>query len=499
MKVAVIYPEVLDMARYRERRKEFPPFGALYIAAAIEAAGHTVRIVKLSPSNLTPDLSGFEVIAFSISASATFNMFLECRRKSRIDHMALLLAGGVHANLFPEQTLIDLDVDVVGIGEGEETIIELLDCAHSRDFSRVQGICFRRGYTIFRTPARKISKDIDKFLFPARHLLPVEDFVMNDRMSDTNIRMTHVMPGRGCPFPCRYCASAQTSVQYRSGDNLRRELLHLVERYEVEGFAVVGNDFILSKRNVGDICASIEDLGLKWATLSRVDRVDADVLAAMKRAGCYEIEFGVESGSQRILNAMDKRASVDQIRNALRLTYEAGIKSKVFLVHGYPGEDSSSVSETIALLDEIGHWITRVSLFRFVPLPGTYVYKNAAQFDLRGTDQCPDWEGDWGKYHIHHNHHHWWGSAQQFEELSLSFLRLQTYVEERWPSRFSQDEVPLDRWQDQRAVLARSLEYHSGRYEIAAIPAPPAIEHPVRVTSLSAMQASQRERSRLHD
>jgi radical SAM superfamily enzyme YgiQ (UPF0313 family) len=469
MRVAVVYPEVLDMARYRELRKEFPPFGALYIAAAIEAAGHEVKVVKLDPWNLTPDLSSFDAVAFSISASATFNMFLECRRKSRFADGAMLLAGGVHANLFPEQTLVDLDVDVVGIGEGEDTVIELLGRARTRDFASVPGVCFRRDRTVYRTAGRKLARNIDRFLFPARHLLPVDEFVMNDRMSNTSLRMTHIMPGRGCPFPCRYCASAQTEVQYRSGENLRRELVHVMDTYGVQGFAVVGNDFILSKRNVGDICTSIQDLGLKWATLSRVDRVDPELLALMARAGCYEIEFGVESGSQRVLDAMDKRASVDQIRKAMRLTYEVGIKNKVFLVHGYPGEDMASVHETIDLLEEVRPWVERVSLFRFVPLPGTFVYNHPEQFLLRGTDRCAGWDGDWGKYHIHHNHHHWWGTDEHFALLDASYRTLRSYVESRWPSRFGLEEMPPDQWQVQRTQLERTLEYHQGGYGVVEL------------------------------
>ena len=470
MKVVVLYPEVLDMARYREKRKEFPPFGALYIAAAIEAAGYEVSIVKLTPENLTPDLTAFDVVAFSISASATFNMFLECRFHSLFREGVLLMAGGVHANLFPEQTLVDLAVDVVGIGEGEDTVVGLLNAAEHRDFSSVCGVCFLKEGQIMKTPARKIEKDIDRFLFPARHLIPVDDFVMNNRMSNTNLRMTHIMPGRGCPFPCRYCASAQTKVQYRSGDNLRSELIHLVETYGIEGFAVVGNDFILSKTNVADICDSIEPIGLKWATLSRVDRVDADILGRMKKAGCFEIEFGVESGSDRILNAMDKRASVAQVRSALRLTYQAGIMNKVFLVHGYPGENMDSVGETISLLEEIGDWIERVSLFRFVPLPGTYVYKNAQEFGLRGTDSSDNWDGNWGKYHIHHNHYHWWGSTAEFDELTRSYWELRAYVESRWPSKVPLDELPDDNWEERSLKLTRTRAYKDGQFQTIALP-----------------------------
>jgi anaerobic magnesium-protoporphyrin IX monomethyl ester cyclase len=457
MRVAVIYPEVLDMARYRERRKEFPPFGALYIAAAIERAGHDVQIKKINPYCLVHDLSEFNVIAFSISASATFNLFVECRFSSPIRDDALLMAGGVHANLLPEQTLRDLAVEVVGIGEGEDTVVELLEHVDDRDFSSVPGVSFLRDGRFTTTPRRKIAKNIDRFPLPARHLIPPEDFIMNDRMSNIDIRMTHIMPGRGCPFPCRYCASAQTRVQYRSGEDIARELRHLIETYGIKGFAVVGNDFILSKANVSDICGSIRGLDLQWATLSRVDRVDPTILREMKEAGCHELEFGVESGSQRILDAMDKRATVQQVRNALKAAFDHGIKNKVFLVHGFPGEDMESTEETMRLLDEVGDWIERVSLFRFVPLPGTFAYNNPGMFRIRGVDTQPSWDGNWGKFHIHHNHHHWWGSDIDFRRLTEAFWRLWHYVEARWPSRIPLDELPPDRWQEQSARLARHM------------------------------------------
>jgi anaerobic magnesium-protoporphyrin IX monomethyl ester cyclase len=454
MRVAVVYPEVLDMARYRERRKEFPPFGALYIAATLEQAGHAVDVSKLTPEAIEHDFRAFDIVAFSISASATFNLFVECKAKSKFSQDTLLLAGGVHATLLPEQTLLDLRPDVVAFGEGEDTVLELVDCFTSRDFRHVEGVCRWNGNRPIRNPARRLSRTVDRFQFPARHLIPEADFIMNDRMSNTGVRMTHIMPGRGCPFPCRYCASAQTTAQYRSGENVRQELLHLIERYNIGGFAVVGNDFILSKTNVADICASIADLNLQWATLSRVDRVDPHTLALMRSAGCYELEFGVESGSQRVLDAMDKRVTTHQIRSALSEAHAAGIKNKVFLVHGYPGEDDQSTDETMRLLDDVGHHIERVSLFRFVPLPGTYVYNHAVEFGIHGTPNTADWDGDWGKFHIHHNHHHWWGDDYDFTRLTDSYWRLREYVETRWPSKFSLQDLPPDRWEEQSRRLA---------------------------------------------
>lgn len=456
MRVAVIYPEVLDMARYRERRKEFPPFGALYIAAALEGAGHEVEIRKIDPFQMAYDLSSFDAVAFSVSASATFNLFLECRASSTIREDALLMAGGVHANLLPEQTLRDLGVHVVGIGEGEDTVVEILEHFEDHDFSTISGVGYLDADGRFvTTPRRMIAKNIDRFPLPARHLIPADDFVMNDRMSNTDIRMTHIMPGRGCPFPCRYCASAQTRVQYRSGEDIGRELRHLIDEYGIKGFAVVGNDFILSKVNVADICGAIKALDLHWATLTRVDRVDPEILRQMAEAGCYELEYGVESGSQRILDLMDKRATVDQVRYALGQADDHGIKNKVFLVHGFPGEDMDSTEETMRLLDEVGDKIERVSLFRFVPLPGTFVYNNPEMFGIQGLNTQPGWDGNWGKFHIHHNHHHWWGSAGDFERLTQAYWRLSRYVEERWPSRIALGDLPPDQWTEQSERMAQ--------------------------------------------
>lgn len=459
MKVAVIYPEVLDMARYRDKRKEFPPFGALYIASAIELAGNEVTIFKLHPEKLVFDFSSFDALAFSISASATFNMFMECRYKSKINSDTLIMVGGIHANLFPEQTLIDLKPDVVGVGEGEETILEILKEKETKQFKKITGVCYLENGIPVKTQSRKLSKNIDNFPLPARHLLEIDDFIMNDRLSNINTIMTHIMPGRGCPFPCRFCASAQTSVQYRSGADIRNELIHLIDKYGIKGFAVVGNDFILNKNNVTDICSSIEDLKFSWATLSRVDRVDTQILKSMKKAGCYELEFGVEAGSQKILDTMQKQITLQQIYDGLKMSHDSGINNKVFLIHGFPGENYETTMETIELMEKISNYVKRISLFRFVPLPGTYVHSYASMFKIRGTYNSPEWDGDWGKFHIHHNHQHWWGTQKDFDELNKSYKVLFDYVESKWPSRFKLNDLSDDKWQQQSKTFLRKQLY----------------------------------------
>lgn len=202
------------------------------------------------------------------------------------------------------------------------------------------------------------------------------------------------MSSRGCPFPCSFCAAGQTRIQYRSGASARTEFTHLIDRYRTQGFAIVDDNFIVNKRKVSDICEHISDLGLSWSALSRVDTIDAPLLAAMAAAGCIEVKYGVESGSEALLKAMRKNTTRDQIKRAFAATADAGIEAKAFIIHGFPGENAQTTAETISLLTELGTSLSRVSLFRFVPLPGTGVYADPDRYDLHGAHTQPDWDGD---------------------------------------------------------------------------------------------------------
>jgi anaerobic magnesium-protoporphyrin IX monomethyl ester cyclase len=432
VKVALLYPEVYDMARFKERRKEFPPFGVLYLAAVIEQAGYEVAIHKVTPHDVALDLQAFGAVGFSLASSATYGVMREARRRSTIRDDALVMVGGVHCNFYPEQSLREFDAQVATDGESEETVLEVLARADTKRFDGIAGVLWRDGAEVRRERPRSLLRDIDQLPLPARHLLPTADFVITDRLAGTDRRMAHVMFSRGCPFPCSFCAAGQTRIQYRSGASARYELTHLIDAYGIEGFAIVDDNFIVNKNKVGDICDHVADLGLKWSALSRVDTVDRDLLAKMARAGCIEIKYGMESGSERLLRAMRKNTKQDQIRRAVTSAGEVGIEAKVFVIHGFPGENMATTTDTIELLAELGPALKRVSLFRFVPLPGTQVYDQAATYGVRGTHLQPDWDGDWSKFHIHHNARQWWGNDSDWDETERSYQRLKTFVEANW-------------------------------------------------------------------
>ena len=429
MKVALIFPELYEVARFYGRRKEFPPFSVLYLGAVLEKNNIEVELFSVNPDKVILNLKKFNIIAFSIPSSITYHIIKKVREKSIYSTNTLLIAGGVHATIYPKETLKDLKIDVVGIGVGEETILEIINEFHSRNFSKINGVCYIRNNITYYTPTRKLKRDLDYLpVIPARHLLPKSDFIMTNRLSDTNLKMTHVMFARGCPYSCNFCASQQKTMQYRSGQHIRKELIHLIKTYSIEGFAETGDNFLVDKEKVRNICNTIADLNLKWSTLSRVDTVERNVLERMYNAGCIEIKFGIESGSNKMLKAMGKNISLNQIYNAIKITKSIGIKNKIFLIHGYPGENMETTNETIKLLKRLSSMIDRISLFRFVPLPGSYIYKNYKENKLLISNTSEDWD----KSHIYHNHYHWWGTKKDFEILSKSYKKLDKFIADNW-------------------------------------------------------------------
>ena len=429
MQIALTYPEVYDLARFKEKRKEFPPFGVLYLAAVLEKEGYNVVIFKINPEQESFDFRGFDIVGFSTPSSATYNLTKKARFSSIYSEGVTIAVGGIHAGFYPEMTIRNLEADVLAIGSAEDTIIEIVQAHVSKDFSKIKGICYRRGESVLFTDKREIRRSIDMLPMPSRHLLDISDLVMSNRLARTDTRMTHIMLSRGCPFSCHFCAVMQKKIQHRSGQNIKAELIHLMDLYGIEGFAIVDDNFVVNKKMVLEACSAILDLNLKWSALSRVDTVDYELLQVMHDAGCIEIKFGVESGSERMLKAMGKNVSRNQIKKAIALANAVGIRVKVFLVHGFPGENLESTKETMSLLHELKGMIDRVSLFRFVPLPGSYVFRNPDEFDLH----LPEDISDWSSFHIYRNNKAWWGDESDFAEMEFAYHELLEFVEKHCP------------------------------------------------------------------
>ena len=427
MKIALISPEYYDIAHFGAKRKEIPPFGVLYLAAVIENKGIVVDLFRVSNEKYCFNFTEYDIIGFSIASSVTYPIIKKVRDNSQFSINSLIIAGGIHTTIFPKEVINDLKVDIACLGEGERTISEIIDVYPNRNFADINGIVFKNaisGEFVF-TPKRNLIKDLDSIPFPARHLLPLDEIVMNDRLGETHLPVAHILCSRGCPYSCNFCANQEHGIRYRTGANIRKELELLINEYGIKGFCITDDNFIVNKEKIEDICNEIIPLKLKWSSLSRVNTVDEKILRKLKESGCIEIKYGIESGSPRILDSMNKNITIDEIKNAIILTNNVGIRVKAFILHGFPGENMESTQETIELLEELKGKIDRISLFRFVPLPGSPVYNNAQIYDL-------DLPQDLEEIFIYNNNRKWWGNKNEQEELEKSYQLLEKYVSNNW-------------------------------------------------------------------
>jgi radical SAM superfamily enzyme YgiQ (UPF0313 family) len=425
MKIALISPEYYDIAHFGAKRKEIPPFGVMYLAAIAEQCGATVTIYRVSNENYILNLLDYDIVGFTIPSSVIYSLIKKVRVNSKVRDDALLIAGGIHATLYPNTVLDELSVNLLCISEGEETFKEILNAYKTNQFKNIKGLAYKQKDDLIVTGKRDLIKDIDSIPFPARHLMPIGDIIMNDRLSDTPLRVVHILCSRGCPYNCYFCANQEHGIRYRSSKNIKNELEYLQDKYNIEGFCITDDNFIVQKRNIIDICSEITTLNLKWSSLSRVDTVDLDVLKILKEAGCVELKYGIESGSQRILNAMNKQITVEQISKAIDLTNSVGIKVKAFIIHGFPGENMESTKETISLLYSLKSKISRVSVFRFVPLPGSYVFTHNKEYRLTVPACFED-------IYIYNNSRKWWGNNSEKKELEDSYKELEKFVKTVW-------------------------------------------------------------------
>ena len=327
---------------------------------------------KLTYETLPFDFSNYDAVGFATPSSAIYSIIQKVKQASIFSKDTLLLAGGIHASIFPEQVIQDLGLDLVCIGEGEETLKEILS-AQNRDFKKINGIVYRNGDSFVRTSPRAPIKDLDTLPLPARHLVPTDGIVQNFPLFDGITRKTsYIACSRGCNGNCAFCANLQKGIRYRSGGNIKEELQQLKKQYGIQSFFMYDSCFTTNKAKVKSICEAIKPLDLKWDVMAKASDAEPEILAIMKDAGCSEIEFGIESGSQKILDATNKRTTVEQNKKAIALAREVGIKATALIIHGFPGEDDRSTQETINFLEETEP--DRVLLSRFVPMPGSPIY-----------------------------------------------------------------------------------------------------------------------------
>ncbi|MDP2947196.1 MAG: radical SAM protein, partial [Nanoarchaeota archaeon] len=298
-----------------------------------------------------------------------------------------VIFGGIHPTSVPEETLKDDGVDFVAVGEGELTFAELLrELETEKDFSRVKGLAYKKEGKILINERRELIKDLDSIPMPARHLFDMKYYAERWNWPRGHwLRTANMMSSRGCPYSCIFCASKVMFGRTFRTNSVKRtvdEVEHLVKDYGFECVSFSDDTFAIDKQRAIEVAREIRRRNLKVLTRFqlRANTCDEDLLAELKQAGCIQVDIGVESGSERVLKIIDKKITVEQIKNAFALLKKHGIKSSATFIIGIPGETREDIEMSRKLAEEINSDYTQ--FFILTPYPGTPLWEQAKENNL---------------------------------------------------------------------------------------------------------------------
>jgi len=346
------------------------------IRGGMDWAGEDARLVRLL-EEYRPEMVGLSLCTPQVPEAGRIARLV---RRHVGDHVLVVL-GGPHTTALPERTLQECpSADVAVLGEAEETLVEL---ARRGPSAEVPGLVFRDGDGFVRTAARAPVKDLDRLGPPAYDLFDMDFYTRPNRwlIRWLKLPVTNLRTSRGCTNRCTFCAGhlvAGLGLRFHSLDYVIDQMRHVADRYGVRAVLFEDDTLGADRERLLALAGSIRAVGLdrrlEWSCCLRVDQVDRELLDALKAAGCIQIEYGFESGSDSALKSIGKNTSVELNRRAVRLTREAGLRIFADVMVGLPGETERDVRETIAFL----RWARPevISPGRLAPLPGTAVYRN---------------------------------------------------------------------------------------------------------------------------
>lgn len=387
MKVLLINPMASRKAPVKGRGVHFP-VGLGLIAACMKEKGCNVDVLD----NETECLNKYELAdylrhskhdVFGISAMAPQYSYVKglSRMIKELTGKPVIF-GGPLATYSYETVLKNTAVDVCVIGEGEETVADLI--AHMDNFSTVSGIAYRSDGDVVTTSQRLYKKSRDEYPFPAYELFNMQSYFnkqqvqyeglgaryLNRDVSD--VKNIGISTGIGCPYHCKFCSRSVIKPRLRSIDNIISEIKYCVERFDISGVRFLDDLLIINEKRTLELCEKIKPLKIFWSGQARTNILNDSLAKAMKDAGCVGVGFGYESGSNRLLKAMNKRVTVEDHKRATIAARKNGLAIRVQIMFGFPGENKESIEETISFFKELEIPPRRFNVL--TPLSGSELY-----------------------------------------------------------------------------------------------------------------------------
>lgn len=404
MKILLLTPPYKKDKIFRKSMKHLgailPPLGIIYLAATLERDGHDVKVIDATAEStvldydfnqLKRDILEFKPKIVGIGANVPqidqTNMTLDIVKN--IDPTIVTIVGGPLVSSNPNFLLQLKNADYGIMGEVDLAISDILKkIENNENLKNTEGLIWRENGSAKSIKPKDIF-DLDQIPLPARHLLKMEIY----RPSPANYRRlpaTTMMSSRGCPYKCIFCSRSVDGMAFRahSAERVVEEIEQLVNKFGIKDIQMFDDTFTLNIKRVEDICNMLIErkVNVGWNCMTRVDKVSVDLFKLMKKAGCYEVGFGIESGSERVLKFIKKSATKDQIRSAVKMAKEAGIDVRGFFMLGFPTETKEEIEETIKFAKELGVDVAQFMIA--TPYPGTEMWKIAEE---NGRINNEDW------------------------------------------------------------------------------------------------------------
>jgi len=371
-----------------------PSLGLCYLAAITRANNFKTEIIDALALNIkndelakkiaekNPSFVGISAVTLSIYKAGDL-----AQKIKELNKNIKIILGGVHITAIPEETMQKFpDFDLGVIGEGEETIIELLNGLKNKsDLTKIPGLFLRTENGFITTEKRVLIKNLDTLPLPAWNLLPdLQKYYGPPAWSLNQSASMLLISSRGCSNACIYCDRGcfGTYARAHGTDYFMKMIYDLRDNYGIKQFRINDDNFILFKPRLKEICERIikEGLDIKWSCFGRANNADIETLTLMKRAGCFQISYGVETGSQELHNLENKNLTLKQIEDAIKLTKKMGIRTIGFTMIGHPKETIQTIKDTIKFCKRLA--LDDFKMVYLTPYPATPLYGYAEKYGV---------------------------------------------------------------------------------------------------------------------
>lgn len=369
----------------RERAPPYSlPLGLAYLIPFLRKANHKVEVLDINGYQYSREevkehikkLDCDIICTGGLLTQYKYLKFLTAALKKYHPNVPIVIGGNI-ANEIPHLLFKHTSSDILMLGEAEITICQLADALENRaPFKNIDGLAYKENDNVIYTAPRKIIENIDSIPFPEWDLFPVETYIQNYQKVANNYRAMPMIITRGCPFVCKFCYHSfmNEKARFRTPDNIISEMKYLIDKYKINSVMFYDDLFLLNRKIVEELCDMLiqQKIDLKWNCLTRLEMLDENLILKMKKAGCIFISYGMESGSQTILDNMRKGINIQNAKETYKRIRKLGLINFGTFMLGYPGENMKTIRETVDYCKELG---LPAAFFFATPYPGTALYE----------------------------------------------------------------------------------------------------------------------------